>query len=504
MPDTQDQHLSNINTDLSGISMSIPSQAVNMAKATDMLGPWAIHPETGYRLAKSYDSSTIVQHVQMNIESQGHKPQANSFIVQMDEPNGGVANVGVVEVEGTLSKRGFSGEESSSTAKLRARVRQMRRDPSIKGIVLNIDSPGGTIGGLQDLAVEINATAKEKTVVAFVDNMAASAAYWLASQANVVMASNETVSIGSIGVYILLFDESAAAEQQGIRPVLIRSNPDRDDNMKGLGAPGMEITEEFENFLRSRVQMIHESFADQVAVGRGISREQLREFENGKVFLAGELVSDKSPLIDEIGDFDRALSIIMSEQGARTVTPNRAQAQDPVLQQKENNMPESTPTPETNTDNDTAAQNTPEPSAEPKQDKAPHLTVASMKQRYPLATAAWMLAQLDNGHTQDEADAAYRTLLEERLTVAQQASADSRESEEAPKSNRKPVGAAAVAGGSTEDFDGDPAKVLQDRTDELVKSGTPRHQAWTKACSENEDARLAMIEQHNATFKRSR
>jgi ClpP class serine protease len=84
-------------------------------------------------------------------------------------------------------------------------------NPNVNSILLHIDSPGGTITGLPELAAKIREVSKP--VVAYTEGTAASAAYWVASQADNVLLS-ESAEVGSIGVYVALLDQSAALEER--------------------------------------------------------------------------------------------------------------------------------------------------------------------------------------------------------------------------------------------------------------------------------------------------
>ena len=95
-------------------------------------------------------------------------------------------------------------------------------DRQVKGILLQIDSPGGTVGGLPELADEIARAGKIKPVTAIADGLAASAAYWLGSQATRFVAT-PSGELGSIGVFLLHVDASRGIDAEGLTPIYITS-----------------------------------------------------------------------------------------------------------------------------------------------------------------------------------------------------------------------------------------------------------------------------------------
>jgi len=147
-------------------------------------------------------------------------------------------DIAVLDIRGTMTKRGSS-LAGGGMIEVRQQLRQAIADPEVEGILLRIDSPGGTVSGTADLANDVFKANKRKPVLAFAEDLAASAAFWVASQADAIIANTETAMVGSIGTFIGLHDLSGAAGQQGIRPIVIKSG-----QFKGAGFPGTEITTE--------------------------------------------------------------------------------------------------------------------------------------------------------------------------------------------------------------------------------------------------------------------
>ena len=103
---------------------------------------------------------------------------------------------------------------------MRPRADQAVAEPSVDQILIEVDSPGGSVYGVQELADKVVAAQRSKPVVALVNSVAASAAYWVASQAGAVYVTPGG-EVGSIGVYTLHEDVSGALEKAGIATTLI-------------------------------------------------------------------------------------------------------------------------------------------------------------------------------------------------------------------------------------------------------------------------------------------
>lgn len=132
--------------------------------------------------------------------------------------------------------------------------------PEVNTLLFHVDSPGGSVDGVPELAEYIADISKDKQTVALVDGLACSAAYYLISGCNSIIALGKTSYIGSVGVYAYLLDESRKYENAGVTPVLIKSGV-----KKGEGLPGMPITEEMKAGIQSEVDYLYKNFADFVS-----------------------------------------------------------------------------------------------------------------------------------------------------------------------------------------------------------------------------------------------
>ena len=152
---------------------------------------------------------------------------------------------------------------------IRRQVQLAAADPEVTEIRLDIHSPGGTVAGTMEAAEAIFAARQVKPVVAQVETLAASAAYYLASQASRID-SGADAEIGSIGTFGVYYDTSAMGEQMGIRAVVIASGPH-----KGVGVDLAPITDEQIAAVKQVIDDMASQFVGAVAGGRAKVRRRV-------------------------------------------------------------------------------------------------------------------------------------------------------------------------------------------------------------------------------------
>lgn len=229
---------------------------------------------------------------------------ATSFEAAMrpgPRPSGAVA---VLPVQGFISKREtfmtmlFGG---ASTELLGEQVRQFAADPAIKAIVLDIDSPGGTVGGVQALADDIFEARGKKPVIAVVNSLAASAAYWIASAASDIVVTLDG-EVGSIGVFTLHVDQSRMLDAMGVTPTIIKAG-----KYKTEGNPFEPLSAEAEAAIQARVDDSYSAFVNAVARGRGVKAADVRSgYGEGRVVGAKEAI--KLGMADRMGSLRDTLA----------------------------------------------------------------------------------------------------------------------------------------------------------------------------------------------------
>ena len=226
--------------------------------------------------------------------------------------------IAVLPISGTISHRmGMMSEMSggTSTERFTQWLRSAVNDPSVKAIVLDINSPGGTVDGVPELADEIYNANKVKPVTAVANSQAASAAYWLGSQAKelVVTPSGE---VGSIGVFGAHEDMSKALENAGVKVSLVSAG-----KYKTEGNPFEPLSEEARGALQDSVNNYYDMFTKAVARGRQTDQQSVKDgFGQGRMMPANKAV--KAGMADRVATMDQTLNRL----GARTPMPSGANA----------------------------------------------------------------------------------------------------------------------------------------------------------------------------------
>lgn len=191
---------------------------------------------------------------------------------------------------------------ATSTEDIADDVAEAINRPDVKGILLNVNSPGGTITGMPETAAAIREAKARKPVVSFTDSIMASAAYWLGSQADMIVAST-SARTGSIGTYFPWVDRSKQAEMMGIK---VEAITNKGADLKGMGLPGTKLTASQRAHLEEMVEQIVEMFRADVAANRTVSDETSR---GGVMFSAS---AKAAGLIDDIGDMAYARATLES------------------------------------------------------------------------------------------------------------------------------------------------------------------------------------------------
>lgn len=177
------------------------------------------------------------------------------------------------------------GIEATSTETVREMLSAAVEDPKVKSIVLDVDSPGGTVDGVAELAGDISAARDLKPVHAHASDLMASAAYWLGCQAGSV-SCGPTAAVGSIGVYSVMEDTSAIAEKHGVKVHVIASHP-----LKGAGVEGAPITDAQLDDAQRVINSYAALFTAAVAGGRGIDPDAAAAVSTGQVWIGAECIA---------------------------------------------------------------------------------------------------------------------------------------------------------------------------------------------------------------------
>jgi len=289
------------------------------ARLSDYIGWWAIDPLAAVSLCRLVSSIDLSTHIQE------HRQEPKALVEKFAGPEG--KSIAVLKLTGLLMK-GQSSLGGTSTVQARREIRAAANDPEVGGIVLAIDSPGGTVAGTADLAEDVRVAAKRKPVMAHVDDLGASAAYWVASQANRITANCPTCMVGSIGTIQVVHDVSAAAEREGVKVIALTTGP-----LKGTGVPGTKITDEQISHLQGMVNAIQGNFDAAVQKGRGLTAKQLAAVKHGGAILAP--AAQEAGLIDAIQPLSKTMADMQTaiKAGASAVL-SRPTGGLPVIQRR--------------------------------------------------------------------------------------------------------------------------------------------------------------------------
>jgi signal peptide peptidase SppA len=192
---------------------------------------------------------------------------------------------GAVNISGVLGSSADWFSDTSYEA-IRADVRRALADPQARTIDLFIDSPGGACLGLPETADAIRAAGKQKPVRAFVTGIAASAAYWLASQASTISLT-QSGEVGSVGVLDLHVGISDALKKQGIDITAVSSSPEKIER-----APFSVLSGDAKANMQASVDHWYSDFLSAVRRGRGARVSQTGRYGSGRMLSAKEALSN--------------------------------------------------------------------------------------------------------------------------------------------------------------------------------------------------------------------
>jgi signal peptide peptidase SppA len=228
--------------------------------------------------------------------------------------------VAVISVEGIIERRAnmvgnFSG--GVSTQMLAGAICQAGEDPAVDGIVLDIDSPGGSALAPEEVAQAIVQARKSKPVVAWTGGQLCSAAYWIAAGCDHIVAM-PTAIVGSIGVACVHYDRSVADEQEGIKRTILYAG-----KYKRIASDEKPLSDEGRAYLQSNVDKYFSLFVDAVATGRGMTVDEVLETMADGSTAIGQEGLDRG-MVDMIGNFQMALDLARAR--STTMTKSSTQA----------------------------------------------------------------------------------------------------------------------------------------------------------------------------------
>lgn len=227
--------------------------------------------------------------------------------------------IGVVDVDGPIQ---FGGDNVSPFASTRGaervarRLRELRRDPHAKAIVLRVNSPGGTLAASQAIYEEVRLTAREanKPVIVSMSDMAASGGYYISAPATAIVAHPGTMT-GSIGVIMAGLNFKGLMEKHGVRMVSYQSGKNK-DIMAFWRDPRPDEIE----LMQAMIDDAYGQFVTAVADNRGIPREKLLPIADGRVLLGTQ--AKELGLVDHLGGFRDAVRLAAEAAGLDADDPH--------------------------------------------------------------------------------------------------------------------------------------------------------------------------------------
>ncbi len=229
----------------------------------------------------------------------------------------GPAKILLLDISGTISEerrsRGMGlREEISMVDRLKEELKKAESDKAVEGIIVRINSPGGTVTASDIIYHELREFKKRtgaKVIAALMDT-AASGGYYVAVAADTIIAHPTTIT-GSIGVIALKFNLQDLLSKIGVEEETIKSGDKKD-----LMSPFRPITPEEHKILQTIIDKLHKRFINVIAEGRpSLTRKKTARLADGRIFTADQAL--KAKLIDKIGYLDDAINIMKNELGVK-------------------------------------------------------------------------------------------------------------------------------------------------------------------------------------------
>ncbi len=211
--------------------------------------------------------------------------------------------IAIIPIEGTITTSEqfsipFSGKTASSST-ITNLIKQAIKRKNVKGIILEINSPGGTVIASKEIADEVKKS--EKPVVSFIREIGTSGAYWIASASDKIIADPLSIT-GSIGVISSYLEFSDFLKDWGISYETIKTG-----EYKDISSPFKKLTQKERKILQKKLNLVHEEFVNEISINRNISKEKLKDLASGIYYLGKE--AHEIGLIDYLGNKDLAVNI---------------------------------------------------------------------------------------------------------------------------------------------------------------------------------------------------
>lgn len=188
-------------------------------------------------------------------------------------------------------------------------LKRFSENPSVKAIVLRIDSPGGGVVPSQEIydAVRRVRTKSNKAVIASMGSVAASGGYYIAAATDRIVANPGTLT-GSIGVIMEMANVEGLLQKIGVEGVVVKSG-----KYKDVGSPLRKMSDEERGLLQTVMDDVHKQFIEAVADGRSLELTDVQALADGRIFTGRQAKDAK--LVDELGNLDDAIQLAADVAG---------------------------------------------------------------------------------------------------------------------------------------------------------------------------------------------
>ena len=286
-------------------------------KLLDVLtAPWAIQPAKLLEIQAIYAAHVHGERADIAaIEARLGRPLANGSQGGPGEKAYDIVDgVAILPVEGVIAKKMnlFSQISGGVSTELVARDLQAAlADPAVHSVILSIDSPGGTVDGVQALAAQVRAATKP--VATHASGVMASAAYWIGAAAGAgrVFIGDSTTVVGSIGVVAKHVDVSVAEAQRGVKTSEITAG-----KYKRIASQFAPLSEEGRQAIQDQVDYFYSIFVGDVAAARGVTPEKvLQDMADGRDFIGQQAVA--AGLVDGVLPLPQLIAQLNADHAER-------------------------------------------------------------------------------------------------------------------------------------------------------------------------------------------
>jgi protease IV len=222
------------------------------------------------------------------------------------------ANTAHIKIRGIITSGGnsFFGDDTASAEDIVENIKKAEENPSIKAILLDINSPGGSAVASEEIATAIKNA--EKPVIALIRDIGTSGAYWAASSSDTIVASPLSIT-GSVGATASYLEFSDLMKIYGIGYERVVSG-----KFKDTGAKFRELREEEKELLQEIIELTGTYFAQSVKENRNLDDNTIREISSGRIYTGQQAINLK--LIDELGGIEKAKEIVMLRADLESVS----------------------------------------------------------------------------------------------------------------------------------------------------------------------------------------